>query len=77
MEDLLQFKHFEYLKKRGTQFFVAIALLALAPTAFADEISAGDTAWMLTATALVLFMTIPGLRCFTPVWSARRTCCPS
>jgi len=64
VEDLLQFKHFEYLKKRSTQFFVAIALLALAPTAFADEISAGDTAWMLTATALVLFMTIPGLALF-------------
>lgn len=29
-----------------------------------DEISAGDTAWMLTATALVLFMTIPGLSLF-------------
>ena len=26
--------------------------------------SAGDTAWMLTATALVLFMTIPGLSLF-------------
>ncbi|HLF58570.1 MAG TPA: ammonia channel protein, partial [Alphaproteobacteria bacterium] len=26
--------------------------------------SAGDTAWMLTATALVLFMTIPGLALF-------------
>jgi ammonium transporter, Amt family len=30
----------------------------------ADELSAGDTAWMLTATALVLFMTIPGLALF-------------
>jgi len=29
-----------------------------------DELSAGDTAWMLTATALVLFMTIPGLSLF-------------
>ena len=37
----------------------------LAPaTAIADELSAGDTAWMLTATALVLFMTIPGLSLF-------------
>ncbi len=27
----------------------------------ADVVSPGDTAWMLTATALVLFMTIPGL----------------
>jgi len=40
-------------------------LVLLAPTAvFADELSAGDTAWMLTATALVLFMTIPGLSLF-------------
>ncbi|MDA0711091.1 MAG: ammonium transporter [bacterium] len=30
----------------------------------ADALSAGDTAWMLTATALVLFMTIPGLALF-------------
>ena len=30
-------------------------------TATADS---GDTAWMLTATALVLFMTIPGLALF-------------
>ena len=29
--------------------------------AFAEEIDPGDTAWMITATALVLFMTIPGL----------------
>jgi Amt family ammonium transporter len=30
----------------------------------ADKISAGDTAWMLTSTALVLLMTIPGLALF-------------
>ena len=30
----------------------------------ADVVSPGDTAWMLTATALVLFMTIPGLSLF-------------
>ena len=29
-----------------------------------DVLNAGDTAWMLTATALVLFMTIPGLALF-------------
>ena len=32
--------------------------------AMADELNSGDTAWMLTATALVLFMTIPGLALF-------------
>ncbi|MEP6941776.1 MAG: ammonium transporter, partial [Betaproteobacteria bacterium] len=30
----------------------------------ADKISSGDTAWMLTSTALVLMMTIPGLALF-------------
>jgi len=41
-------------------------LLGLLPSlAFAEDVlSAGDTAWMLTATALVLFMTIPGLSLF-------------
>ncbi len=43
----------------------AIAALLLPSVAFAeDKLSAGDTAWMLTATALVLFMTIPGLSLF-------------
>ncbi|MBC8716458.1 ammonium transporter [Ochrobactrum sp. Marseille-Q0166] len=46
-------------------------LLALAGTAFAQDAAAptptldtGDTAWMLTSTALVLMMTIPGLALF-------------
>ncbi|MGE0416133.1 MAG: ammonium transporter [Acetobacteraceae bacterium] len=43
------------------------ALLAAVP-AFAEDgppkIDAGDTAWMLTSTALVLMMTIPGLALF-------------
>lgn len=46
----------------------APAAPAPAPTApymtTADKISAGDTAWMLTSTALVLLMTIPGLALF-------------
>lgn len=37
--------------------------LALAEDA-APALNSGDTAWMLTATALVLFMTIPGLALF-------------
>jgi Amt family ammonium transporter len=45
-----------------------IALLAtvmLASTgASADELNPADTAWILTSTALVLFMTIPGLSLF-------------
>ncbi len=37
-----------------------------APVGLAQEasLSSGDTAWMLTATAMVLFMTIPGLSLF-------------
>ncbi|GBE10878.1 ammonia channel precursor [bacterium BMS3Bbin12] len=45
--------------------FAAVALLlpalALAGT---TKLNTGDTAWMLTSTALVLFMTIPGLSLF-------------
>ena len=44
------------------------AILGLLPlAAFAEEtptLNSGDTAWMLTSTALVLFMTIPGLALF-------------
>ncbi len=46
----------------------AAAAAPPAPTApqlvATDKISAGDTAWMLTSTALVLMMTIPGLALF-------------
>jgi hypothetical protein len=45
-----------------------LALLWLATPAFAQsaaaKIDAGDTAWMIAATALVLMMTIPGLALF-------------
>ncbi|MDH3266262.1 MAG: ammonium transporter [Gammaproteobacteria bacterium] len=40
-------------------------LIALPGAAFAaDGLDTGDTAWMLTSTALVLFMTLPGLALF-------------
>lgn len=40
-------------------------LLLLLPTqAFADELNGANTSWILTSTALVLFMTIPGLSLF-------------
>lgn len=46
-------------------FLVALCALALAPsTASADELNAGDTAWILISTGLVLFMMIPGLAMF-------------
>ena len=42
------------------------SLLLLAMPAFADapKLDRGDTAWMLTSTALVLMMTVPGLALF-------------
>jgi len=43
---------------------VAAPGLALAEEAAKPTLSSGDTAWMLTSTALVLFMTIPGLALF-------------
>lgn len=39
-----------------------------------DAISAGDTAWVLVSTALVLVMT-PALGFFTAAWCAARTSC--
>src|SRR5437870_13645612 len=63
-----------------TSFVTAcLSLLAMAGPAFAEDataaapaaapaappaINAGDTAWMLTSTALVLLMTVPGLALF-------------
>jgi len=52
-------------KQKYTLKALLIMLFAALPSlTFANELSAGDTAWMLTATALVLFMTIPGLSLF-------------
>jgi len=39
-------------------------LLMLPMTVYADEVNGADTAWILTSTALVLFMTLPGLALF-------------
>lgn len=39
-------------------------LMVLALPAQAEGINSGDTAWILTSTALVLFMTLPGLALF-------------
>ena len=45
----------------GRVFSLLAVFAVFATPAFADT---GDTAWMLTATALVLFMTLPGLALF-------------
>ncbi len=48
-----------------TLYISLIALLLLPQSSFAaDAIDTGDTAWILTSTALVLFMTLPGLALF-------------
>ena len=54
-------------RKRSMATLLLFALAGASHRALAAEaptLSAGDTAWMLTATALVLFMTIPGLSLF-------------
>ena len=48
---------------KGLKFATFFALLGM-PTLALAEGNSGDTAWLLTATALVLFMTIPGLSLF-------------
>ena len=60
----------ETLKKAGLATLAGAGMLALtAGTAFAaaapkDPLNSGDTAWMITSSALVLMMTIPGLALF-------------
>src|SRR3989344_5072717 len=52
---------------RATKYWASLALLTLpASTLAADAptLDNANTAWMLTATALVLFMTLPGLALF-------------
>lgn len=56
------------MKKIMLKYSAFLMTLGIAGIAFAEEaaptLDSGDTAWMLTATALVLFMTIPGLSLF-------------
>ena len=52
------------MKIAGFALVALLALILVPGQAFADELNSGDTAWMLTSTALVLFMTIPGLALF-------------
>jgi Amt family ammonium transporter len=41
-----------------------VTALAVPQLAMAGDVDSGDTAWILTSTALVLFMTLPGLALF-------------
>jgi Amt family ammonium transporter len=51
-------------KIEKNKIFTAIALLLIPSLATAQEINGANTAWILTSTALVLFMTLPGLSLF-------------
>ena len=62
----MQSKAFTYIK--GNYLLMKLLLLALlasfSSVVNADELDSGDTAWIMTSTALVLFMTLPGLALF-------------
>ena len=54
-----------FIKPRGLPaFLLSLLAISLPSLAMAGELDSGDTAWILTSTALVLFMTIPGLALF-------------
>lgn len=46
------------------RLFLTLSLMVISQVSSADELSGANTAWILTATALVLFMTLPGLSLF-------------
>ena len=53
------------LNSKGVSAVMLTTLISVLPSiALADELNGADTAWILTSTALVLFMTIPGLALF-------------
>jgi Amt family ammonium transporter len=57
--------HCKQLLSRGPVLAWASTIALLTPSvALAQEVDGADTAWILTSTALVLFMTIPGLSLF-------------
>ena len=51
-------------KTKKIKIFATIALFLIPSFASAQEINGANTAWILTSTALVLFMTLPGLSLF-------------
>ncbi len=52
------------IKKNDNKYKVLIALLLVPGFVSGAELNQANTAWILTSTALVLFMTIPGLSLF-------------
>ena len=51
-------------KKHIFNLLLALFIFLSPKNALANELNSGDTAWILTSTALVLFMTLPGLALF-------------
>ena len=51
-------------KTEKIKIFATLALFLIPSFASAQEINGANTAWILTSTALVLFMTLPGLSLF-------------
>ncbi|SVD34186.1 uncharacterized protein METZ01_LOCUS387040, partial [marine metagenome] len=47
-----------------TTYLTTAALLLLPSLASAQDLNGANTGWVLTSTALVLFMTLPGLSLF-------------
>ena len=52
---------YDFKNQKPITHFIGPALLSAEETAV---VNSGDTAWIITATALVLFMTLPGLALF-------------
>ena len=46
------------------KYLLSLIFIISSPYSLADGLSSGDTSWILTSTALVLFMTLPGLALF-------------
>jgi len=52
------------LKRKTASALLPVLVFSFPSAVLANELNSGDTAWILTSTVLVLFMTIPGLSLF-------------
>ena len=68
-----------FTSRNKIKFFSVFSTLLLTLISFPAfaEINNGDTAWILTSTALVLFMTLPGLALFYAGLGKFKKCCIS
>ena len=58
----------------GGRLLAVLLGITLPAVGWGDDLNGGDTAWILTSTALVLFMTIPGLALFYGGLVRSKTC---